>query len=196
MKDKFMLIRGKRIQQQIESEQERLDEDSSFIQLSRNIERSFNTTKREHSTQPIHLQEINFIPYVEDMKLMVDAVASSEQRNVGSKEYDVKIMFSDVIFEKEDTGQNVTLMASDGETYNIMPIKLIKSNIKVNCTCMDFRWRFSMWNHKDGSLYGDPPPPYKKKTNRPPVNPDKVPGVCKHLLKTVEAMQDSKLVVP
>lgn len=57
------------------------------------------------------------------------------------------------------------------------------SDVKVRCTCEDFRWRFASYNHSDNSLQGDPPEAYAKKTDRPSVNPGNTPGVCKHLIK-------------
>lgn len=63
--------------------------------------------------------------------------------------------------------------------------------VKVRCDCHDFRWRFAYYNKKNDSLYGAEPPPYKRVTNRPPVNPKKLPGMCKHLLNVVKHMKQN-----
>jgi hypothetical protein len=106
------------------------------------------------------------------------------------------MLFSDVVYEDGDQGDNVTFKGSDNQEYHIQPIQLSRNNVKVRCSCLDFRWRFALWNSKDGSLYGDPPGPYKKKTNRPPVNPQRVPALCKHLMKTTIALKQSGVLTP
>ena len=116
------------------------------------------------------------------------------KNNDGGKTYDAAIMFDKVDYEDEDTNANITFTASDGEEYHINKLKARGNEVKVKCTCMDFYYRFALWNFNDGSLYGKKPPPYRKTTDRPPVNPQRTPGLCKHLMKLATALHQSNML--
>jgi hypothetical protein len=186
----FRIIRGERLLQAI-LEEEQLDE-KSFTGLQQSTIRfQPPTKKRQYATGPIKIAQMQLIPAVPSRILKVEAVAQSEQ-----KTYDPVLQFSQIDFDEEDTDQNVTFMGSDGEQYHIVPISLMKQNVQVKCTCLDFFYRFASYNFVDGSLYGQKPPPYRRKTmTRPPANILKIPGLCKHLIKTGEALKQSGLVV-
>ena len=180
---KLKLIRGARIVQQ-------LLEKSDFLDLRQNIERGFpDTKKRQHATGPVHIVKLRLQPFIKTNNLKVDGDAKSDGKN-----YNPEILFHEVEFEEDDTDENVTFVGSDGEEYHVIPLHLADHNVKVRCDCMDFRWRFAMWNATDDSLIVNPPPPYRKKTDRPEANPQRVPGVCKHVLKTIERLHDTKVV--
>jgi len=184
----FKFLRGARLLQW--SEDEHLEE-VTLNDLERDTVFGFpNTKKRQHATDPVQITQMNLTPAKPTGDLICDAVAKS-----GPKTYDPKILFLEVQFEDEDTQSNVTFTASDGDTYNIIPISLSKSNVKVTCNCLDFRWRFSTWNDNQDVLYGKPPPPYQRKTDtRPPANPNKTPGICKHLIKMTKALRQANLI--
>jgi hypothetical protein len=66
---------------------------------------------------------------------------------------------------------------------------------KYRCDCQDYRWRFAYYNDaKADALYGVKPPPYKKKTQRPPVNPQGIPGACKHLMNVFIALKQGRIL--
>lgn len=186
-KPKYKIIRGARILQVLDKLEE-----ATLIDLEREIERGFpNTTKRQHATDPVQIPQMKLVASPVSTDLIVKAVASSE-----GKKYDPIIHFLQVEYEDTDTPNNVTFTAVDGDTYNIAPIKLSTCNVKVRCTCLDFYYRFAVWNDNADSLYGKPPPPYQRKTEtRPPANPLQVPGLCKHVIKTTQALLDSGIVV-
>jgi hypothetical protein len=185
----FKFVRGARLLQWAE-EDEKLDE-VTLSDLERDTVSGFpNTTKRQHATDPVQITQMKLVPARPTGDLICDAEAKS-----GPKTYDPKILFLDTIFEDEDTRTNVTFTAVDGDAYNIQPISLTRSNCKVTCNCLDFRWRFSVWNDDRGALYGKPPPPYQRKTEtRPPANPNRTPGICKHLVKLTQALRQAGLV--
>jgi hypothetical protein len=60
-------------------------------------------------------------------------------------------------------------------------VDVVDKPCKFDCECMDFYWRFKPYVFEKGSGVGKPPEPYEKKTNRKPLNPDKIPAFCKHL---------------
>jgi len=128
-------------------------------------------------------------PYRNTGQLEVTATTVS-----GGKNYETTVMFEDVVYEDSDQSDNVSFTGSDGDEHHIIPIDLSKSNVKVACECLDFYWRFAPFNSKDGSLHGQPPSPYAKKTDRPPVNKNKTPGVCKHLMKTITELKQEGVV--
>ena len=185
MEMKLHLIRGKRIIDQID----KLDE-STYAELQRKtLAFTPPTEKRQWVVDPIQVQTIQYTPAPNSNTLVARG-----QINSNGTGYQSSIMFTDVNFQDENTPDNVTFTAADGKEYNIERINLAQSNVKVSCNCLDFYWRFSTWNHKDGSLIGTPPPPYQRKTdNRPPANEQKTPGVCKHLMKLVINIRDAGL---
>jgi len=184
MEQKLQLIRGARILQQ-------LAEDSTPLELERNIAKGFpQTTKRQHATDPVRIVQIKYVPFEANKELKVTAIASSAGKN-----YDTVIQFNDVEFQPEDLPTNTTFIAADNETYNILPISLSTHTVKIRCDCLDFYHRFAMWNFNDSSLYGPKMPTYiRKTTTRPDVNPLRVPGVCKHVLRTLMALRDAGMI--
>ena len=184
----MQFIRGARIEQQL---LDLLPEESSYADLERNTVRGFpGTTKRQNATGTVQVVTMQLQPFGPTNDLQ----AAGKIRNQ-TRTYDSKIMFMQVEYEDEDSNQNVTFKGVDGEEYHIKQIPLNQTNCKVACSCMDFYWRFAMFNFDDDSLIGDKPPPYRRKTEtRPPANPARVPGVCKHIIKLVDKLKTNRLV--
>lgn len=180
----FMLIRGARIVQQLE-------EASTVTGLEQNITTAFpNTTKRQHATGEVAVQNIQYIPYIGTKMLHVKSSTSSN-----GHQYQQVIQFNNVVFEPSDTEENATFTATDGTETHAQPLDLNALNVKVRCNCLDFYHRFANYNAQDKSLVGKAPPVYvRKTTTRPPVNPMRVPGMCKHLLKVVDELQKNGLI--
>lgn len=181
-----MLIRGPRILQQLE--------ETTYAELERSTA-NFQppSRKRQHATDPIRVTQMQLIPFRSQRDtgdLKVEAIAQS-----GGKKYSPILYFSDVVFEEADQADNVSFTAGDGDVYHISPIQLSRSNVKVRCDCLDFYFRFGSRNRGDDSLYGAPLPPYKRKTTtHASANPNNVPGLCKHLIKVVQALGEADLV--
>lgn len=195
---KFMVIRGARIEQQMEREG-LLDEASTYQDLERRTIAGFpNTTKRQHVVQPLQVTRTEFVPFVPTGNLRCDATVVSnnpEQPTPGPITYYPQIMFSGIEFQDENTPENVTLKTTSNKDVNVVPISLSDNTVKVRCTCLDFYHRFAEYNFGDDSLYGKKPPPYQRKTTtRPDANPTKTPGVCKHVMKTILALRDAGLI--
>lgn len=187
MDGKHFLVRGARILQKLEQLEE-----TTYAELRRDTDRfTPPTTKRQYATGPIHIVKMELVPYVNTTDLLVKAQANS----AGSgKRYNPEVLFLDVVYEDADQPDNVTFTGADGNEYNIEPINLKTSACKVRCTCLDFYYRFANQNAGSDALYGPPPPPYRRKTeNRPPANPGNTPGLCKHIIKTVDELVRSGL---
>lgn len=166
-------------------------DESSLVDLEQSAVRGFPaTTKRQHLTGPIHMTGLEITPYVPSKQLRCEAKMQN-----GGNTYNCVIQFDGVTFEDEDMPTNVTFTATDGEDYNIIPANARNNDVLVRCNCLDFYYRFAVYNQNDGSLYGNPTPPYQRKTNnRPPANPGKVPGLCKHLMKFADFLHQTKIV--
>lgn len=178
------VVRGARIIQQ-------LNEVSTVTGLEQNISTAFpNTTKRQHATGEVAVQNIQYIPYIGTKMLHVKSSTNSN-----GNQYQQSIQFNNVTFEPTDTETNATFTASDGTEAHVQPLDLSAINVKVRCNCLDFYHRFANYNSQDKSLVGKAPPVYvRKTTTRPSVNPMRVPGMCKHLLKVVEELQKNGLI--
>jgi len=209
MELKLEVIRGKRINDQLE---EILTEHSTVQNLDQNIQGFLpSTAKRQYATQPLTVSQMIFLPYVGTKNLNITAVVHSppktkqnnapavtpeEKEKEKAKDYDTIVIFNDVIYEGESTDTNISFVAKDGKEYHMQPIELTKNTARVNCNCLDFFYRFKSYNAADTSLAGRAPPAYKKVpgSTRGPSNIKRVPGVCKHLLQTVEALRQAKMV--
>lgn len=139
---------------------------------------------RQQDAQRVQVKNIEYIPMVEQGMLQVRANTYSESGN----NYQSVIVIDNLDYINEETynemdngGNAFEFSSSSGTTFYAQPSG--DSNAKVRCTCEDFRWRFASYNYSDNSLQGDPPDAYAKKTDRPSVNPNNTPGVCKHLIK-------------
>ena len=185
MTKKLQLIRGQRILNQLNELYE-----TAFAVLKSNAKK-LPSGNREVDAVPVSILKLEITPSVNSGDLKIEGQA----RTGDGDTHRTIVSFENIEYDDENTSSNVTFTGSDGETYNTMPISLSKVNVKVTCECLDFYWRFAKYNAKDGSLHGKAPPPYLKRSARAPANPQNVPGVCKHLIKTVEELKQSGLVV-
>jgi len=190
-----MFIRGARIAKQLE---EFLAEDSTYADLERNTLNNMPGENRSAATNSVQIRNLELIPY--EGALGVNSTVNSI--NSGNS-YQPQMMFLNVNYvnmednpEVENDPTLVTFQAADGKDYTIEPIHLSRNNVKVRCTCLDFRWRFAIYNDRDNSLFGDGPGLYQNKTDRQPNNPQRVPGVCKHLLKLAAELKVNGVVQP
>lgn len=161
--------------------------ESSLTDLYSSTIQAFpNTGLRQHATHPIRITNIRWTPFQGMRTLFVKGLAQSE-----GNEYNPIILFKRVNFNLNE----LKLAASDGVEYTMGKISLENTDVSVRCNCPDFRWRFSYYDHVDKSLYGTKPRKYVRVegSNRPPANPLKLPGMCKHIIKLVEALQQARL---
>lgn len=173
------------------------------------LERSLNSLKsvtaanfgggRDQRSNEVQVNDIKYIPSLQQSILRVEAITFSSP---SSQRYRSVVELHGVEFidesrynflqkaEQRDAKRYNSFMFNAGGTNYYASYDRVKTlDVKVNCTCEDFRWRFASFNFKDDSLFGNPPPAYASKTDRPPVNPSKTPGVCKHLLKLKKELE-------
>lgn len=161
-----------------------LFQESTFEELYASTVRAFpNTRMRQHAVDPIVIESLRWTPFVGVKTLFVKAEARNEDRR-----------YSPVVLIKgiEYGTDGIEITGSDGLRYKLKKPSLENSEILVRCQCADFNWRFNFYDHLDASLYGSKRKKYESKGG-PPANPKQMPGLCKHLIKTVMALQDSGL---
>ncbi len=138
------------------------------------------TTKRQHATQPIIIESINWTPFIGMKTLFVKCEARNEDRN-----YNPIILFKNVDYNKNE----IKITGIDGKTYQLGRLSLENSQVVLRCNCEDFKWRFNYYNHLDKSLYGTKRSKYEGKGA--PANPMEMAGMCKHLMKSIEVIKNS-----
>lgn len=164
----------------------------SMVDLINKSEQAFpDTAERQHATDEIRVTNTTFTPSNEGLIVKCEVTNT----NKGSK-YLSTILFSPVEMKDAKEGNVVEFVGSDGAKHYLTPINSNATDVKVNCTCLDFHFRFATWNFSNDSLLGQKPEPYQKKpgSNRPPANPKQSPGVCKHLMKAFEEVKAKRIV--
>lgn len=63
--------------------------------------------------------------------------------------------------------------------------------VRVRCSCKDFRFRFAWEDKAVQALYGGRPARYTRKpgSTRPEVNPQHIPGMCKHIFQCAKGIE-------
>lgn len=163
-----------------------LDESTYNTLLAKTVA-SFPTTNRDATSSAVAVTSIGYIAHPSNGSLEVKAATS------GSQPYTQHVMFDRVQFAPNSSA--ISVNGLDGSNITIQPIQSTKAQVRVACSCLDFHYRFAVWNYNDGSLIGDKPPLYQRKTDRPPVNPTQTPGLCKHLIRVVDRLKTDGVVV-
>lgn len=160
----------------------------SLSNMKNNVIRDFGRGREQRSNK-VQVSNYHVIPSVNERTLLIKARIVGEE-----SKYDVQIRFINVFFSDEPRAGYTEVKAMDGRTYYIKQFTASQTQARVKCTCLDFHYRFSLWNHGKRALEGDPPAPYIKKTDSAPVNPNRVPGSCKHILKLVNFLKGEQIV--
>lgn len=161
----------------------------SLSNLKNNVKRDFGND-RETSSNRVNVINYDIIPYIAEKTLLVKARIRGEE----GKNYQPQIRFTNAKFSEAQQPGFVPIKAVDGTEYYVKTFTSAQTQAKVKCNCLDFYYRFAVWNHTKNSLEGDPPPPYIKKTDSEPQNPNRVPGTCKHLLKLTSFLRTEQIL--
>lgn len=153
--------------------------ETSYRELERNvINFRPKTKKRQKAVSPLKLSDmqINAALGVKTLRFVSNIIGST------GTDYKVTIQFNNVDYESKEH----TFKDKSGKTHSIAKLTMKDHDVLVRCQCLDFYFRFGYYNHLDKSIFGPKPKKYERKTDWfPPVNPDEVPGFCKHVIKTV-----------
>jgi hypothetical protein len=156
--------------------------------LRNNVSRNFGKDRETRSNR-IKVANYQVIPSVSDKSLLLKASIIGEDAD-----YKVEVRFTNVRFGNSAENGFVAVQGMDGNEYFVKQMTLSQTQAKVKCNCLDFYYRFAVWNQGKNSLEGDPPAPYIKKTDRAPVNPNKVAGACKHIMRMMTFLRGEGLV--
>lgn len=121
-------------------------------------------------------------------------VKSVQKRNEG---YNVWMQFYNIEFgEKPISSTSVKIIEKDtGKPLYFERIALVdnkkKNYVRVRCSCADFRFRFAWEDRANKCLYGGVPRSYQRVpgSTRPPVNPEHIPGMCKHIFQCAKGIE-------
>lgn len=161
----------------------------SLSNLRNNVKRDFGND-RETRADKVSVVNYDIVPSIAEKTLLVKARIRGEE----GKNYQPQIRFTNAKFSETAQTGFTPIKAVDGTDYFVKTFTAAQTQAKVKCNCLDFYYRFSVWNHAKNSLEGDPPPPYIKKTDSAPVNPNKVPGSCKHLIKLITFLRTEQIL--
>lgn len=163
--------------------------ETSLTNLYRSTVDAFpKTLKRQNSIDSIVIENLNWVPFLGVKTLFIKGIAKNE-----GKKYDSIILIKNMIFEEKQGKNIIKIKMSDGKEYYVKKVNIEENNVSVRCNCEDFYWRGNYANSLDKSLYGRKRSKYESKTNRPMVNPNNSPMMCKHLIKLTKILKESNL---
>ncbi len=165
--------------------------ETSLATLLKNVNKYFETEREDNA------QDVKVLGMTSSCSINAGTLTFEAKTQTKTNQYATVVQFEDVTLDtKREDGAQVEIVDKTGTPFFTDPIDIKLHDCKVSCKCMDFYMRFAGLNQHDGSLYGIPPTPYipKGNTNRPPANPSKKPGICKHIIAMVlELERDGKI---
>jgi hypothetical protein len=100
--------------------------------------------------------------------------------------YNQTILFKNVKFADTKIDENYVQIPDNEDIWYEKP-KLEGNDVSCRCGCSDDRFRWQVARKAQKALFGNLIS-YTKKTDRPPLNPDNIAGVCKHISNFVKAL--------
>lgn len=76
-----------------------------------------------------------------------------------------------------------------GEQAFVEKAKLDSTNVRVRCSCVDFYFTFAYYNWLQDCIFGRKPREYRRKSDRGPRNPLRIPGACKHIKNSMDLLR-------
>lgn len=162
--------------------------EASLSNLKHSTTRAFGQDRTKRATG-VRISNYQVVPSAPNKSLLFKARVPGKDGN-----YDVQIRFTNVKFGTELQPGFIALNGMDGNEYFVKQFTASQAQARVKCSCLDFYYRFSVWNHKKKSLEGDAPVPYIKKTDSAPINPTQADGSCKHILSFVEFLKKERVI--
>ena len=116
--------------------------------------------------------------------------------------YDLNINFQNVSFSETKDAKHflavpTSLEGKRSEQVYMEQLDYKKHTVKVWCSCTWFRFGAEWYLHQHNSLFPRrKPKPYKKVpgSTRPPVNPEHLPCVCKHLFQLANYLKNTAIM--
>ena len=166
-------------------------QESNLVDLYKSTVEAFPRTRfRQHATNPIKIVELTWTPFKGVKTLFIKGHAESSS----GLDYNPMVLFKRVKYHDfQNNDDLVEIIASDGQNYLFE--RLNNTNeVLVRCNCKDFKYRFAFYNFEDSSLYGNKPKKYEGQ-GLFHANPLELPGMCKHLIKTIKSLKEANIFV-
>ena len=164
--------------------------ESTIPQLYQSTVDAFpNTKKRQHATNEINISQIQFTPFLGMKTLLVKGMANNLKNE---HKYNSLILFKNINYNSEKN--RFEIQDSLEKKYFLEKIDREDSEVLLRCNCADFSWRFSFYDWTDSSLYGNKKKKYEASTDKE-ANPKKMPGMCKHVLRFLEVLEEKGLFI-
>ena len=114
----------------------------------------------------------------------------------GTKLYPMVITFYNVDFSLDKDGSHpLHVRPKLGEPFFMSPVSEGVNPVQIRCACPRFRFAFAHWDKQAKALLGPAFPTYIRKTQtRPEINPQHIPGVCKHILAFFDRLNRDKIL--
>jgi len=148
------------------------------------------TTKRQYSTDTVVVEHLDWIPFIGVKTLFIKGTIKNEGRK-----HDAIILFKGVKYALKQEKKTIPIMASTGKKIFIEQISIEKDDVLVRCSCKDFYWRFLHFNKQDKALYGKDRKKYEAIFRPGSSNPEKISGICKHLIKMTKTLHESNILI-
>lgn len=147
------------------------------------------TRMRQNATDTVVVDHLDWVAFRGVGTLFVKATVKNEGRKNESI-----VLFKGVRY-REGRGKGVVPVAtSDGKTVFLEALSSSVTDVNVRCTCADFMYRFNYYDHVDKSLFGRKRRKYEG-LGLWAANPLEMPGMCKHLMKTMKALSEAKVLI-
>lgn len=136
-------------------------------------------TKSKNETPERYARRMNYVATIKPMAVAKDLFIKTGTLTVPIHvgDYIVTIHFSKIMkFIREELDRQNKTLPDRPLVYKALRKAVDESNVYINCTCPDFRYRFKYWSTKKNYLYGEP-------ENRPSniTNPTNRGSICKHI---------------
>ena len=168
----------------------------TWDKLSKNAYRLNPKTRGNRYPYTPKFEQIMIIPFVGTKTCLVKLQAwGITQNNL----HQVTLLFGDcnILTGEQDVSlwEYFKIEYKD-QVYYIKKFDKFRNSLTSRCTCADYFYTWAWYNyHNAHCLYGPPPRPYQRKTNRPPRNPRGMPGICKHLYNAWDFLKSNGLTL-
>lgn len=146
--------------------------------------------KKQGLPRPVSILSTN--PILHNKTLTIKAQAQ------GTKLYPMVLTLYNVDYSIEKDGLHPLLVRPRfGESFYMSPASESENPVQVRCQCPFFRFAWAQWNLQEKALTGPAFTQYVRKTQtRAEVNPNHIPGVCKHLLGFFDRLNRDRILIP
>ena len=166
--------------------------ESSFNDLYKSTISAFkNCSLRQNATNPIVITNLEWTPFLGMKSLMIKGLAQNKHNG---HEYNCFIVFEDVTYHDKISRGIIEIVEQMKKNYLLERLSTENTQILVRCSCPDFSWRGTHWNHERKSLFGRNRKKYEAFYAPGSANPSESEMLCKHLIKMMKVLEVTNLI--